>query len=112
MKEHIEVFVFRDAAFAPSGDTLVCIAEKSATERFISKKEVSWAFSGCATYRRRLGRLMLVFGAGKTRQRSGDFFESAERKLQSIKKRQRACDWPITALTTSGDVSAPCPVTS
>ena len=52
MMEHLEVFVFRDASFAPSGDTLVCIAEKSAMERFISKKEVSWAFSGCATYRR------------------------------------------------------------
>ena len=52
MKPALDVYVFRDEHFSPSGDTLVCIAEQRCLEQFMSKKEVAHAFSGCATYRR------------------------------------------------------------
>ena len=48
----LNVYVFRDPHFAPDGDTMVCVAERSQTERFFPKKEIAWAFSGHAVYRR------------------------------------------------------------
>lgn len=51
MVETLCVYVFRDPHFAPGGDTLVCVAERSKMERFIGKNEVAWAFSGHAVYR-------------------------------------------------------------
>ena len=52
MADTVAVYVFRDPHFAPDGDTLVCIAERGDMERFISKEETEWAFSGHAVYRR------------------------------------------------------------
>jgi hypothetical protein len=52
MKAPLAVYVFRDPHFSPSGDTLVCIAEQRRLKQFMTKKEVAYAFSGCATYRR------------------------------------------------------------
>ena len=46
----IEMYVFRDTAFAPDGDTLVCIALESVVIQFIPKDELSEAFSGYVTY--------------------------------------------------------------
>jgi hypothetical protein len=51
----VPVYVFRDPHFAPSGDTLVCVAEQRFLERHMSKKEVAHTFSGCATYRQYVG---------------------------------------------------------
>jgi hypothetical protein len=51
MPDTLNVHVFRDPHFAPEGDTLVCIAERTKMERFIGKDEVEWAFSGHAVYR-------------------------------------------------------------
>jgi hypothetical protein len=47
----LDVYVFRDPHFSPSGDTLVCIAERRRLERFMTRQEIAHAFSGCATYR-------------------------------------------------------------
>lgn len=52
MNAPLDVYVFRDSHFAPSGDTVVCIAEQKQLEQFMTKDEVAHAFSGCATYRR------------------------------------------------------------
>jgi hypothetical protein len=52
MSPQLDIYVFRDPSFSPSGDTLVCIVEQNQMERFMTKEEVSHAFSGCATYRR------------------------------------------------------------
>jgi hypothetical protein len=46
----LDVYVFRDSAFAPAGDTLVCIARRRQMERFVAKREVASAFSGHAVY--------------------------------------------------------------
>lgn len=54
MADLLDVYVFRDAHFAPDGNTLVCIAPSRQLKRFISKAEVSRAFGGCAIYRRPL----------------------------------------------------------
>jgi hypothetical protein len=51
MADTLNVYVFRDPHFAPDGDTLVCVAERTQMERFIGKGEVAWAFSGHAVYR-------------------------------------------------------------
>lgn len=51
MPEPLRIYVFRDPHFAPDGDTLVCIAERTRTEKFIQKKEIDWAFSGHVAYR-------------------------------------------------------------
>ena len=50
MADALDIYVFRDAHFAPGGDTIVCIAERHQTKRFLQKKEVAWAFSGYALY--------------------------------------------------------------
>ncbi len=52
MSDALDVYLFRDPHFAPDGDTIVCIAERTRMERFVAKKEVAWAFSGHAVYRR------------------------------------------------------------
>ena len=51
MANTLNVFVFRDAHFAPDGDTVVCVAERAQMERYIGKYEIEWAFSGHAVYR-------------------------------------------------------------
>ncbi len=52
MSDTLDVYVFRDPRFAPDGDTILCIAERARMERFVTNKEVAWAFSGHAVYRR------------------------------------------------------------
>ena len=49
----MHVHEFRDPHFSPAGDTVVCVVERRAMERYISKSEISDAFSGCAIYRLR-----------------------------------------------------------
>lgn len=52
MADVLDVYVFRDPAFSPDGNTLVCVAPRRGMKRFMSKREVSQAFGGCAVYRR------------------------------------------------------------
>ena len=47
--EPIDVYIFRDG-LSPAGDTIVCIARRSALKRYISKEEIDKAFSGYVTY--------------------------------------------------------------
>ena len=54
MADVLDVYVFRDPHFAPDGNTLVCVAPRRGLTRFMSKREVSRAFGGCAVYRRPL----------------------------------------------------------
>ena len=54
MSDALDVYVFREPAFSPDGNTLVCVAPARGMKRFISKREISQAFGGCAVYRRRL----------------------------------------------------------
>jgi hypothetical protein len=58
----IDVYVFRDPHFAPDGNTVVCIVPKRSMQRFVSKKEVSQAFGGCAVYHRWLKAYVGVWG--------------------------------------------------
>src|SRR4051812_41707332 len=53
MSDPLDVHVFRDPHFAPEGDTLICVVQRKQMERFISKREVSQAFSGYAVFRLR-----------------------------------------------------------
>ncbi len=52
MTERLNIYIFRDPHFAPDGDTMVCVAKRSECERFLSEKEINWAFSGHVVYRR------------------------------------------------------------
>jgi hypothetical protein len=54
MTDAVDAFTFRDPAFAPSGDTIVCIVDAAAAAAFMSKSEIADAFSGYALYRRGL----------------------------------------------------------
>jgi hypothetical protein len=53
MTNKLDVYEFRGPQFSPEGDTIVCVVERGAMEKYISKAEVSDAFSGCAVYRLR-----------------------------------------------------------
>jgi len=53
MTDTLDVYEFRDPHFAPDGDTLVCVVERKRLKKYVSKREVSEAFSGCAVYRLR-----------------------------------------------------------
>lgn len=52
MTEPLVIYIFRDPHFAPDGDTMVCVVERTGCERFLSKNEISSAFSGHVAFRR------------------------------------------------------------
>jgi hypothetical protein len=54
MADVLDVYVFRDPTFSPDGNTVVCVAPRRGMKRFMSTREVSRAFGGCAVYRRTL----------------------------------------------------------
>jgi hypothetical protein len=70
MTAPLHVYIFREAGFAPAGDTIVCIAKRSSLKRYISKDEIDKAFSGHVSYHQPLWRLYLgVWG-----RRNGERF--------------------------------------
>ena len=66
----LDVYIFREAGFAPAGDTVVSIARRAAVKRYMSKDEIDAAFSGHVTYHQPLWKLYIgVWG-----QRNGSRF--------------------------------------
>ncbi len=47
----LTVYVFRDNGFAPSGDTVVCIADKKQIESTLGQGQLENLFFGSTTYR-------------------------------------------------------------
>jgi len=50
VSEPLNVYIFRDAHFAPNGDTVVCIVGSADLRAFMTADEVAEAFSGHAVY--------------------------------------------------------------
>jgi hypothetical protein len=55
----LDVYIFREAGFAPAGDTVVCIARRAAVKPFMSKDEIDATFSGHVSYHRPLWKLYI-----------------------------------------------------
>jgi hypothetical protein len=96
----LEVFAFRDRAFAPDGDTWVCVAEQRSLERYLLQKEIVEAFTGCATYCEFVGpRYIGVWGRRNTK-RFRRFL--TERGAQVVVHREPPRDVRLAFLQTGG----------
>jgi hypothetical protein len=50
MSNPLDVYVFRDGPFAPSGDTVVCVGERAPVEAHLGSGQVQSLFRGSAVY--------------------------------------------------------------
>jgi hypothetical protein len=50
MSAPLNMYVFRDGPFAPSGDTLVCVGERIAVEAHLGLGQLQILFRGAAVY--------------------------------------------------------------